>query len=234
MFQLSNGKRVRGKSLGINFGIDSGLAKITDEGEYPWVPMGKSGDLRRGAWILAIGHPGGYQRDRPAVVRIGRVIFSNESVIRTDGTLVGGDSGGPLFNLSGQVVGIHSRIGRSLTANLHVPVDAYVSDWKRLVAGEAWGQMMGQSGGPFVGIGGADHPKGVRITSVVEGHAAAKAGIRVDDVVTRFDGRKVRNYRSMIAMIHTKKPGDTVKVVIERGGTTIEKTLKLGKRPQRF
>ncbi|MCL6480244.1 MAG: trypsin-like peptidase domain-containing protein, partial [Firmicutes bacterium] len=72
-------------------------------------------------------------------VRLGRVQWRNENLIRTDCTLVGGDSGGPLFDMHGKVIGIHSRIGPSLATNLHVPVNTYRQTWDRLAQGEVWG-----------------------------------------------------------------------------------------------
>jgi serine protease Do len=139
---LPDGKQLRGKTLGRNGAIDSGMIKITDPGPFPYVPMGKSADLKPGQWLVAIGHPGGYRRDRPPVVRLGRFLSMSGPFVATDCTLVGGDSGGPLFDLAGRVVGIHSRIGSQLTSNMHVPVDTYHTTWDRLIAGDSWGGML--------------------------------------------------------------------------------------------
>lgn len=143
---LPSGKQLKAKTMGRNSGIDSGLIKISDAGPYPFVDMGKSADLTRGQWVVAVGHPGGFRPNRTPVVRLGRVLFVNPVVVRTDCALVGGDSGGPLFDLDGRVVGIHSRIGSgSITENLHVPVDTYRESWDRLVAAESWGGRLGQA-----------------------------------------------------------------------------------------
>src|SRR5262249_45555918 len=117
-----DGKELKAKTLGKNGGIDSGMMKIATEGEYPFVEMGKSDPIKKGDWVLAIGHPGGFRTNRTPVVRVGRVLQATSLFLRSDCTLVGGDSGGPLFDMRGQVVGIHSRIGDgSITANIHVP-----------------------------------------------------------------------------------------------------------------
>jgi serine protease Do len=166
------------------------------------------------------------------VLRLGRLIFSNEQVIRTDNTLVGGDSGGPLLDLEGKVVGIHSRIGRPVTANLHVPIDVFVAHADRFRNGDNWGLPLGDAGGPFLGIAGEDHPQGVRITQVIEGQAAAQAGLRVGDVVTHFDAKPVKNYRDLVLTIQTRKPSDKVKLRIERGEERLELEAEVGKRPE--
>lgn len=141
---LPNGKQVKAKTLGQNKGIDSGLCKITDEGKYPFLDMGKSIDLKPGHWVLAIGHPGGFRPNRTPVVRVGRVLGANQFLIRTDCTLVGGDSGGPLFDMQGRVIGIHSRIGgKEITENIHVPIDTFHQTWAKLAKGESWGGALG-------------------------------------------------------------------------------------------
>src|SRR4030095_1140333 len=100
--------------------------------------MGASDAVKYRQWCLATGHPGGYQEDRQAVLRLGRVSDNESGAIVTDCTLVGGDSGGPLFDLDGRVIGINSRIGQNLAANMHVPVNTYRSSWERMAKGEAW------------------------------------------------------------------------------------------------
>jgi serine protease Do len=105
------------------------------------VPIGSSAAVREGQFCLATGHPGGYETSRPPVLRWGRILKTQTSAILTDCTLVGGDSGGPLFNLDGQVIGIHSRIGKNLTINVHVPIDPFRESWDRLAQGDVWGLL---------------------------------------------------------------------------------------------
>lgn len=143
---LPNGKTLKGKTLGRNNQIDSGMMKIVDEGKYPFLEMGKSSELKVGQWVIAIGHPGGFRPNRTPVVRVGRILFVSPFLIRTDCTLVGGDSGGPLFDMQGRVIGIHSRIGgQAITENIHVPVDTYHQTWDKLAKGESWGPPLGQT-----------------------------------------------------------------------------------------
>jgi len=114
------------------------MMKITTEGKYPFCELGKVSDMKKGTWCIAIGHPGGYKEGRSPVVRVGRILENNSEYVRTDCTLVGGDSGGPLFDMHGRVIGINSRIGQTLTSNMHVPVDTFRDTWGRLAQGDRW------------------------------------------------------------------------------------------------
>lgn len=84
VLRLPDGRKLKGKSLGKNGGIDSGLIKIEDKGTYPSVEMGKSASLKKGQWVVSIGHPGGYRPNRTPVVRLGRVQSVTNSVVMTD------------------------------------------------------------------------------------------------------------------------------------------------------
>src|SRR5437588_8243199 len=137
---MPDGRILNGKTLGANYGIDSGMIQITDKGDYPFSEMANSAEIKAGQWCMAIGHPGGWQKGRDPVVRLGRVQEASKTFIQTDCALVGGDSGGPLFDMYGKVIGIHSRIGKLITANLHVPIDTYRDTWDRLATGEEWGK----------------------------------------------------------------------------------------------
>ena len=108
--------------------IDAGLMKITDPGDFPSVEMGLSDLLKDGQWCLATGHPGGYQADRKPVLRLGRVLLSDNNTITTDCTLVGGDSGGPALDSQGRVIGVASRGGESngqCIQSMYERVDSY-------------------------------------------------------------------------------------------------------------
>src|SRR4051812_10305395 len=98
---MPDGKMLKGKTLGGNATIDSGMCRITESGKYPFVEMGKAADMKKGDWCIVTGQPGGFRLGRSPVVRYGRILDLNltrsDAFIRTDNTLVGGDSGGPLF-----------------------------------------------------------------------------------------------------------------------------------------
>lgn len=238
---LSDGRKVRAKALGRNRTDDSGMLQILDPGPFPFVERGESGSLQRGQWVIALGHPGGWRRDRPAVLRVGRV-NRVETWILTDAVLVGGDSGGPLFDLDGKLVGIHSRIGNSTSANMHVPIDKYVPDWDRLAAGEEWNELGGLTrvltGAPWLGIDieptdeDAGQPPGLRVTVVDQTSPAASAGLMAGDVITRFNNQPVEDRNDLVDLIARLRVGDTARLEIVRdGGETTTLGVRLGRRP---
>jgi len=230
---LPDGKRVKGKTLGTNDKLDSGMIKITDkgpkDGKWPFIPVGKSADLKKGQWLVSLGHPGGWKEKRPPVARLGQVQDSAKDLIRTNCTLVGGDSGGPLFDLEGKVVGIHSRIGYTLASNIHVPADVFKTEWDRLVKGEEIGKPTKPSAAVLGVIfdTGSDVPK---LDEVTEDGPAGKAGLKAGDVITSFDGKDVTSADEIRSILRKKKPDDEIEVVIQRGTKTMTKTITLGHR----
>lgn len=225
---LANGRRVKGRTLGLHRSLDAGLIKITDEGPWPFVEVGQSNDVRPGQWCLALGQPGGVERGRNPVLRFGRVLEANAELLVSDCTLIGGDSGGPLFDVSGKVIGIHSRIGGRLTDNLHVPVNAFTASWDRLLASEVWGHLPGQI--PFIGVKGATGAQDARITQVFSDTPADQAGLKVGDIVVKFDGEAVTDFNSLTTLVAKRDPGQEVQVEVRRGEATISLRLVIGKR----
>jgi serine protease Do len=234
---LPDGKIVRGKTLGINYGADSGLIRITSPptsgDKWPYAAIGNSGQLVRGQWCIAMGHPGGYRVGRSPPLRLGRILDSRGNMIRTDCTLVGGDSGGPLFDLDGNVIGIHSRIGGSLNDNMHVPVDTYRETWERLANGDAWGAVFfgSRPGGPYLGLQVDAEAADCRIGEIFPDGPAEKSGLKPGDVITSFAGQKVVNFGELMLKLSSHKPGDEVPLEIKRDDKTVKLTITIGKRP---
>ena len=231
-FMLADGRLVKGKTLGMYMNVDAGLAKIdryTSGGKavtWPHVEMGNSQTVIGGQWVLAMGHPGGFEPGRPPVVRLGRVLENHRNLIKTDCKLVGGDSGGPLFDMQGRVIGVHSRIGNSLFNNIHVPIQAYRDNWDKLVKGDQWGYLPGSK--PFIGVKGSRKSNEAVITHVYPGAPAERAGIRVGDVVTKFDDEPVDDFYSLRRLVDAKHPGDFVNVQVKRGMEVVQLRLKIG------
>jgi serine protease Do len=222
---LPDGRRVEGVTLGRWAQIDSGMAQITTEGKWPYAELGNSKDLKVGQWCIATGHPGGYKKDRPPVVRVGRIGFGNDNLVQSDCTLVGGDSGGPLFDMSGKVIGIHSRIGNPLTANIHVPADTYRDTWDQLVKSEKIGETP-----VWLGVKADIDAKNCKLGEITKESPAEKAGLKAGDVITRFAGKEIGSYQDMVKLLQKHKPGDEVALELKRGDETKELRLTLGKR----
>jgi len=225
---LPDGRRLKARTLGLYRSLDAAVLQIKEAGPWPHVEMGRSNDIKLGQWCLALGQPGGYERGRNPVLRFGRVLESNDDVMITDCTLVGGDSGGPLFDAAGKVIGIHSRIGGRLTDNLHVPVSAYTAAWDRLLAGQVWGHLPGQT--PFLGVKGAAGDDQARVTQVFKDTPAAQAGVEVGDVVVGFDGDEVTDFASLTTLVSRKEPGQKAAIDVRRGDQTLTLTIVIGKR----
>lgn len=232
---LPDGKRVKAKTLGVNSKIDSGMVQITDkaptkDGKWPFLPIGKSTELKKDQWLVSLGHPGGPKTGRPPAARLGRVESSTKELIRSNCTLVGGDSGGPLFDLDGNVVGIHSRIMLTLSQNIHVPTEQFKNEWNQLVKGEVIGKKK-EKAIPAVGVTFDDDDKDdAWIKDIVEGGAADKAGLKIGDTITKIDGQPIKSIERYREIIQTKKPGDVVRLTIRRGTEILNLEVTLGKK----
>lgn len=221
-----DGRRVRGTTLGNDHGVDAGLVKLVDDGPWPHAEMGKSGDLEPGQWCLTLGYPVSFDRGKPPVLRIGRVLRSGATMIMADCKIMGGDSGGPLFDLDGRVIGIGSRCDDRVTLNVHVPIDCYRDQWDRLVKGEDFNSLVRPVA--FLGVAPADDPEDQRIGTVFPDSPAEKAGIKPGDLVVRFDGKAVGRYDELPPLVQQKQPGDRVEIELNRGDEVLKIQAVLG------
>lgn len=258
VFVLPDGKTVRGISLGLNSLNDSGMAKITDappkgyagakDGKWPFSEMGSANDLKKGQWIVSLGHPGGPKRDRPPPVRTGRFVnfdkasppFRRNDLLCTDATLVGGDSGGPLFNLDGRVIGIHSEIGDTLDQNRHVPLEKFKDEWDRMARGDIlyFRRASDREAAIKVVLNVVFDKKAEKAVieelGDVDGKpgAAEKAGLEAGDVIVKFNGHAVKSADDLRLMLPSYKVGEMVKVQVDRSGSLITYDLKLAEKPK--
>lgn len=223
-----DGREVKGKALGAHRTFDAALAQITTKGTYPFLPMADAVGV--GEWCVAMGHPGGPEPGRTPPVRLGRIWKQGQrsQFLTSDCVLSAGDSGGPLINLEGEVIGIHSSISPNANYNRHVPVNVFHEDWEKMVRGEAWGKLgtaalldddFAQAiprNGALLGVflEGAE----AVVRSVTPLSAADAAGIRAGDTVISFDGTPIDSTIALRRLVSAKKPGDKVTVTVLRDG----------------
>ena len=214
MLTFPDGKKVTAKTLGIHRQVDSGMLKIQpaegddDEFDYPYLDLGLSSDLNKGQWVMAIGHPGGLDEARGLVVRIGRLISQKGTVLTTDCTLVGGDSGGPLFDMNGDVIGINSRIGRDLWHNLHVPADQFSENWDDLDKGIVL------DGRPNLGFRIVESTNEIEV--VKKGQPAEKAGLKAGDFIVKIGRKNIEDSEDIDVAVERLRPNMKIKIVVKR------------------
>ena len=234
---FSDGRVMKGRVLGANFTRDAAMVQILGEGTYPHVELGESDALHVGDFVVALGHSKGFDPERRAPIRMGRLCTDGKQrFLISECTLIGGDSGGPLFDLTGKLVGIHSSIGPMLKINNHVPVSVFRQDWEKLLSGRHWGQLglhpMADPDSPVLGFAMMDvmGVEGVVVEDVVVNSPAGEAGIRPGDVITHMDSRGLRSVRDMFRELGRHRPGETVPLVVLRKGTAYKADLTFGRR----
>ena len=237
-----DGTVAAGRTLGVHHGtIDAGMVQLINDPDrprpWPHVEMAPADAAPPsvGDWVVATGHPGRFDPQRPTVVRLGRLIqVRNGKSLRSDCTLIGGDSGGPLFNRDGQLIGIHSRIGRSMRSNYHVPLDAFRRDWDALARGELILEQRGPGDRPMIGIGLQQTEQGVLVTSVFPGSGAAKAGVRPGDLITAVGGESAAVDGALQEFIVETTPGRTVTLTIQRDDLELNVEVEVAEAEEIF
>ena len=219
-----DGTRKAGEILGADYNRDASMVQITDEGKYPFVSTGQSNGLQRNQWTVALGHSGGFDPTRKPPVRLGRVLANTDFVV-TDTAVVGGDSGGPLFDVEGRVIGIHSNIGMTLSENRHVPIEVYLSQWEKLKGGKTSGRRFNSNpqpvqspDRPMLGVQLGAGEGGVLVTEVVPNSPAEKAGLKGGDLIIRVNGKDVSEPDGLIRLVGEFKAGDEISFVFRRNG----------------
>jgi len=246
--RLNDQREFTAEVIGSDERSDLALLKINANG-LPAVKMGDSSRLKVGEWVLAIGSPFGLQYSVAAgiISYMGRSLPSDSanyvSYIQTDVAINPGHSGGPLFNLSGEVIGINSQIftnsGGSIGLSFAIPVD---------VAKNVVGQLRenGSVSRGWIGVSyedvsqelaeafNLDTPHGALINRVIEGSPAQQAGIRVGDIVVALDDQNIRTGADLPYYVGLVLPDTAVSVEVIRNGTasTLEMTVgRLGGTP---
>jgi serine protease Do len=239
--KLSDGRTYKAKVLGKDKELDIALIRI-DANHLPFAALGDSDKAKVGEWVVAIGNPLGLdhtvtQGIISAKGRSARALgaFSGlESFLQTDAAINRGNSGGPLLNLKGEVIGINTAIradGQNI--GFAVPIDMV----KRILRDLRSGRPVSRG---YLGITPMELDKdyqsalnlkqGVVVGDVVRGQAADKAKVQRLDVITAIDGQKINNPDELVAIIASRRAGDVVNLSIVREGKAKEIPVTLGDR----
>lgn len=232
---LEDGTRLKAETLGLVADSDAAMARITEKGKYPFVEIDRNNTTVLGDWVFSLGHSGGFDKARGSVVRLGRLVRIAGATFQSDCMLIGGDSGGPLFDLTGKLVGIHSRVGAQLQVNMHVPMHVFLENWDGMSKGEFIGEgpfaQQPQKGSGFLGL--ATEPReggGLRVTKVGNKSPAESAGMKEGDVLLKLNGKILESREQLKEMLKEMAAGDEVALDFERGGKPQTLTFNLGER----
>ena len=231
--KLQDRREYRAKVLGSDPKTDVAVLKIEAKG-LPVVPLGNTRNLQVGEWVLAIGSPYGLESTVTAgVVSAKGRTLPNDSVpfIQTDVAVNPGNSGGPLFNTRGEVVGINSQIysqtGGYQGLSFAIPIDVAVRIKDQIVAtGKVQHAKLGV-GLQDVGQGFADafklqSPDGALVSNVERGSAAERAGLKAGDVIRKVNGQPIVGGGDLSAMVAVAKPGDKLALDVWRDGHAVQ------------
>ncbi|MCM8533571.1 MAG: trypsin-like peptidase domain-containing protein [Lentisphaeraceae bacterium] len=227
---LENGTTYNAIALGLHPKADVALIKITDKGipKLPYSKLVKSSTVSKGDWCFVLGHPNGFDQERGSVLRIGRVIDLRTYLIWTDCTLLGGDSGGPLFDLDGNIIGINSRIFESNEDNIHGPADILLTYWDELLKSKKISDSKKKA---FLGVGTKSNGIGIKITEVVKNSSADRAGVKVGDVILSINREPILNTNELIEFLKDKKIGKEILINLIRSGEELQLKATLGLQP---
>ena len=239
--EFFSGNRLEAKLIGKDPKTDLALLKVESDKPLPFVPFGNSDLMRVGDWVVAVGNPlgQGFSVSAGIVSARGRALSGTyDDFLQTDAAINKGNSGGPLFNMDGQVVGVNTAIlsptggsigiGFSMASNV---VSKVVSQLKQF--GETrrgWLGVRIQDVTPDVADAmGLASAKGALITDVPEG-PAMDAGMKAGDVITSFAGADVNDTRELVRRVADAPVGEAVRVVVMRDGKTQTLSVTLGRR----
>jgi serine protease Do len=241
--KLSDGRNLRAHVIGSDQDTDIALIKIDGQTGLPVAPLGDSSKLRMGEWVCAIGNPLGYDHSVTVgvVSFLGRKLFdaSLDNYIQTDAAINFGNSGGPLINSRGEVIGINAAISsRASGIGFAVPINGATAILSQL-------RSRGHVSRGYIGITLRDVDADVRtslglivgrgamVQDVSAGSPGARAGLRVYDTIVALDDRPMANDDQLIHEIASRAPGSAVRLTLIRDGREKGVTVKLTERPAR-
>ncbi len=228
---FSDGSEAMAVSLGGSEISDAGMLRMVDPGPWPHAPLREHAGAKAGDWCFALGHPSGFDPERGMVARIGRVLRRKDETLQSDCKLLGGDSGGPLFDMDGKVIAIHSRISHGSEENFHVPIESFLSNWEYFESMDLLTLESVMEGG-FLGVECEDSEVGLIILDVVPGSAAAESGLLQNDRLIRLNGQALDTREKLTILVSATPPGQTVVLDFIREEREISLRVELGTRPR--
>ncbi len=240
---LADGRAFRAEVVGADPAIDVALLKISGATNLPESAIGNSDELRVGEWVCAIGNPLGYEHSLTVgvVSFIGRKLFdaSLDDYIQTDAAINFGNSGGPLINSRGEVIGINSAIiSRASSLGFAVPINQAIGILPQL-------KENGRVSRGFIGVTLTDVTPGLQralglsvshgaiVQDVTPRSPAERAGVKPYDVILAVEGRPVSTNQELIRDISARQPGTVARIELLREGRRQTVPVKLAERPSR-
>ena len=241
--RLTDGRTLRARVIGSDPDTDIALIKVDAEAPLPAAPLGNSDTLRVGEWVCAIGNPLAYEHTVTVgvVSYIGRKLFdkSLDNYIQTDAAINFGNSGGPLINGRGEVIGINAAISsRASNIGFAVPVNQAAAILPQLKA-------TGRVSRGYIGVALTDvdpdlqrslrlpRAEGALVQDVTSGSPGDRAGLRTYDLIIGVDGLPVGANDELIRRVSAETPGTIVKLDVLRDGRPMSVAGKLAERPGR-
>ena len=239
--KLIDKREFKAKVLGIDKASDVAVLKI-DAKNLPVVKTGYASSVRVGEWVLAIGSPFGFENSASAgiVSAKSRSLPDGNYVpfLQTDVAVNPGNSGGPLFNMAGEVIGINSQIysrsGGYQGLSFAIPIDVAMNVEQQIVAhGKVSRGRLGvtiqEINQSLAESFGLKKPAGALVSSVEKGSPAAKAGLEPGDVILGINGKEVVNSSELPAIVASIAPGDAASLQIWRKGSARQIDVQVGK-----
>jgi serine protease Do len=238
--KMTDGRSLRAEVIGSDPDTDIALIKVESDKKFPHAVLGDSNDLRVGEWVCAIGNPLAYEHTVTVgvVSFIGRKLFdmSLDNYIQTDAAINFGNSGGPLINTRGEVIGINSAVSRQASsigfaipinqAKLILPQLKDTGHVQRGYIGVALRDVDPDLQGPL----GLPQTNGALVQDVTTGSPAERAGLKPYDLITSVDDLDVTTNDSLIREISARAPGSTARLEVIRDGRPREVLVKLAER----
>lgn len=242
---MPDGTEYEAELVGADAASDLAVLKIKSDATFPFVKFGDSSEARPGDWVVAIGNPFGLK----GTVTSGIIsaVYRNtgqggayDRFIQTDASINRGNSGGPLFDMRGNVIGINNAIfspsGGSVGIGFAIPAEIAAPIVDRLKDGlEIERGFLGVSLGPvtddIADSLGLPANRGEIVQSVQPDSAAEAAGLRDGDIITSINGQDVTSEQTVIFLIANIQPGETIPLEVLRNGKTVALSATLGKRP---